>query len=194
MNNKRTIMMSVLMIAASLIFANSNVASAETTKTVDGEDKRVLDAIERKRAEAANKIVIALQEYQQSLNEHKFTNKNTERRVMEDTDSIQNKINGIVSLLRNTVTPTVATENPNEPSSEIIKIHKLRNGQPGGTDIARVIYKITAGDNNLRDAIVTVDSKVDKVEKTVSLFANTQTTHALFMKVKDPNSVSVTIQ
>lgn len=186
--------MSMLVVATSLALTNIGMVSAETTMKTSV-DKRALDAIANKQTEAANKMILALNEYKKTLEKHQFANANTDRRMMENFNTIEDKINGIISLHRNPgITPTGVSESSSDATSKIIQVSKFKSSSSGQSDTTRVIYKITAGDERLEGAKVTVSSDVDEMKNTVNLQSHRSTVHSVVMKVKDPNSVNVLIQ
>lgn len=192
MTNKNTIVISMLVIAASLVFANSNLANAETIRTVDDGDKRALDAIERKRVEAANKILNALKEYENTIKQHSFENLSTERRVMENAQGIKNKITSIIELFedKSAVLPEV-TKTSGEPYLKKIAEGKFR---PHLKDYYRVTYQVFAGDHSMNDVHVVVSSDLDSKQQSVgNMFPNTSNKATFLLKAKDPSSINARI-
>lgn len=175
--------------AAALVFANVNVAFAEPYKNYD---KRAIHAIEVKQAQAAKKMVKVLEAYKQTLSEHTFDNKATEKRVSANTKSIENKIIGIVDLLKNRPNPTGLAKTA--PSAELIKIAKFGSSSQGGTEVMRVTYKVTAGNYDLRDAKAVIDSDAGKMEnKILYLPAGQSSVNTVLLKVADKNAVNVNL-
>lgn len=190
--------------ATALILANFNVASAETTNTVNDNvkriidvieqkqenDKRTLEAIDKKRAEAASKIVSILQEYEQTLKQHKFTNPSTEKRVVDNTNSIQNKITGIIELLENRIV-TKEIKTPSEPYLKKIAQGKLSTKLP---EYYKVTYQVFAADYNLNNVQVMASSDLDSKQKSIgNIFAKNSNKATFLIKASDPNSITAEI-
>jgi hypothetical protein len=177
-----------VVLAITLVFAN--IDSAFAVSEYKGYEKSAIHAIEVKQAKAAAKMVKALQDYKQTLTEHKFDNKATEKRVASNTKSIENKIDGIVNLLKNR--PSLASKDSIPPSAEMIGVAKFSGITQGGAEVMRVTYKVTAGSSDLRDAKIFIESDSGQLENRVrNLPAEQSSTHTVFLKVVDQNSVSL---
>ncbi len=174
-------------IAAALVFANIDVAFADSYKNYD---KLAIHAIEVKQAQAASKMAKALEAYKQTLSEHTFDNKSTEKRVAANTKSIENKIAGIADLLKNRSHPEGKALTI--PSAELIKIAKFGASSQGGAEVMRVTYKVTAGNHDLRDAKVVVDSEAGNMVNKISyLPAGQSSVQTVLIKVADKSAVNV---
>jgi len=174
--------------AAALVFANVNVAFADSG--YKNYDRLIIHAMEVKQAQAASKMVKVLQAYKMTLTEHQFDNKATEKRVTANTKSIDNQITGIVDLLKNRAHP--AAKAATAPSAEIIKIAKFSSISHGGEEIMRVTYKVTAGNYDLRDAKAVIGSEAGNLVSKIShLSADQSSVHTVLIKVADKNAVNV---
>lgn len=69
-------------------------------------------------------MIKTLEEYKNTLKQHKFDNKNTEKRIADKTNSIENKIGGIVSMLKSKV--PVQDTSFSAPRVEIMAVNKLK--------------------------------------------------------------------
>ena len=173
--------------AAALVFANINVAFADSYKNYD---KRAIHAMEVKQAQAASKMVKILEAYKLTLTEHQFDNKATEKRVASNAKSIDNQITGIVDLLKNKSQPLVKA--PTAPSAEILKIAKFGSISQGGSEVMRVTYKVTAGNYDLRDVKAVVGSEAGNMVNKISyLPADRTSVQTVLIKVSDPSAVNV---
>ena len=97
----------------------------------------------------------------------------------------------------------IQTENPStepakgentsgESSAKFVQAHKQRGGQPFDTETKRVIFKVTAGDINIKDGQITINASDASMNKDVkNLFASKSSVFQVFMKVADTNSVDV---
>lgn len=201
--NTKTLCALTAIFVTTLISANFNVASAETTSTVNDNvkliidimdkkrenDKRALETIEKKHAEAASKIVSILQEYEQTLKQHKFANPSTEKRVMDNANSIQNKITGIIELLENRIV-TKEINTPSEPYLKKIAQGKLSTKLPD----YKVTYQVFAADYNLNNVQVMVSSDLDSKQQAVgNIFAKNSNKATFLIKASDPNSITAEI-
>ena len=190
MIHKQPIMM--LVIATSLIFANFHMAHAETTVSVDDSDKRMFDAIDKKRAEAVNKILAALAEYKESLNYQAFTNPSTERRVVTDNQSIENKIKGISEFFQNvSVASAETTKALDEPYLKQIAEGKFR---PHLKNYYKVTYQVFAPDFSMDDVHIRVTSDLDTKQQSVgNIFAKSSNKATFVIKAIDPTSITASI-
>lgn len=174
------------MIALTLVFANINMAFADY-KNYDG---FAIHALEKKQAKEAKAMTAALKEYQKTLKPSNFDNKVTEKRVNDNIKSISSKITGIVAHLAGAKSQTIQA--PSEPTIDIIQVNKLRSTSQGGIETARVIYKVTAGQTELTNAKIVVESSKDKVENTVkSLLPTKSSIQMVFVKAAINESVIV---
>lgn len=177
------------LIAAALVLANIGPAFADA-KTSN--DRYTVNVLEKKQAKEAAKMIKALEEYKNTLKQHKLDNKNTEKRIVDKTNSIGNKITGIVSMLRNEQPASNVVSNT--PTVEIVKVNKIKGSLSNDVGIARVIYKVTADAAGASDTKVVIDSGVDKIEQQIrNLSATKSTVHTVYMKVDNPNSVSILV-
>jgi LEA14-like dessication related protein len=77
---------------------------------------------------------------------------------------------------------------------EIIMVNKIKGSLSNDVGIARVVYKATAGISGVSDTKVVIDSGVDRLEKQIqNLSATKSTVHTVYMKVANPNSVSILV-
>jgi hypothetical protein len=144
--------------ALTLVFANLNVVFADQYKS---SDQQIVDVLEKKEARKAKDLVATLTKYQQTLKTHDFANKAIEKRVNENTMSTENKISQIIEMLKNG--KIKYEESQNVPTIDVLQVHKVRSGSPGGEDVTRVIYRVYS-DSLLKDAKIVVDTQNGKVE------------------------------
>lgn len=177
------------LVATMLMLVNMGPAFADAKTSGD---KYTVSMLEKKQAKEASKMIKTLEEYKNTLKQHKFDNKNTEKRIADKTNSIENKIGGIVSMLKSKV--QVQDTSFSTPSVEIMAVNKLRSSMSDDVGIARVVYKATAGDVAVLDAKVVIDSGVERLENQIrNLSASKSTVHTVYMKVANPSSVSILV-
>lgn len=152
-------------------------------------ERGILYQMDRNSAVTASQMIQTLQEYRQTLQRYDVEDKANEKRLTAQASSLDSKLGSIVDhLLQRPQTVIEMTK----PSVEVVNVHMLRNGSPGDSDVARIIYKVTAGDMPLRDAKVVVDTQADMMETRINnLFASHSSLHTVHMNVKDPSTISV---
>jgi hypothetical protein len=184
MNNK-LVLTSALLAAMSLIFANSSMASAQTS-----EDDQALNAQERKRLEARDKIMKALEDYEKALKMYSVENPNTDRRLLENYQGAKNKISGISDLFVG-IKSKVGADDPSEP-----KIIKISQGKfrPHLPDHYKVTYRVMAGDLDMDDVKIKVSSDRTSIQKSIGdIFPKSSTKATFIIKATDPGSITAQI-
>jgi len=150
--------------------------------------KRAIDSIEKKRADEANKVMAKLNDYKKTL-DNQTTRENTDKRIDKKLTSIHNKISGILSHYQSDTTPNTET---NEPKIQIKQIDRRNNGSPFGGDLARVVYKVYSNESHMKNMPVIVQDNNTEFIKTIhSLSPQKSTTHTVYIKVNDLDSVNV---
>lgn len=184
MNTKIATFAAVL--ATALVFANNAYADSI-------QDKNMIHALEKKQASESKKLIKVLQDYRQTLKAHDLSNKVMEERVNEKTKATESKIDGIVTLLKNGKAP--AAPDGVAPTIELIQAEKVRIGTPGGTDVTRVTYKVTAGNYEVKNAKVLIDTDGKQATNSVySLLPSKSAKHTIFVKAHDPSAVLVKME
>ena len=181
MNTKIAALAAVM--ATVLVFANSAYADSAL-------DKSMVAALEKKQAKESKALIAKLQNYKQTLKDQDLSNKATEDRVNQSFSETKLKIDQIVDLLKNGRT----AENPENPDAkvELIQAEKVRAGTPGGTDILRVTYKVTAGKYEIQNAKVVIESNGKTVSNNIhGLLPWSSATHTIFVKGGNPDSLSI---
>lgn len=174
--------------AVTLVFANTNIAFAADYKNYDS---FAIHALEKKQAREAKDMATALKEYQKTLKTSSdFGNKVIQKQVNDKIKSTEGMMVAIVAHLSGVKSQT--NKNPSEPTIDVIQINKLRSTSQGGVATARVIYKVTAGETELTNAKIVVESSKDKVVNTVkSLHPTKSSTQMVFVKAAVDDVVDV---
>jgi hypothetical protein len=186
------------LIATVLVFASVNSAFAEPTKTDERDYSK-----ETKHAKDEGKMKM---EHEKKMADKMATKKNNAKNYSGASETMillgaakgmQNPHDALrtcsaIGPFTFSCKAVTKTDSFGGAFVDITSVTKLRHGSPADGDVTKVVYKVTAGDSNLRNVKVLVTSDVSTMENSVkNLFANRSTVHAVYMNVGDPASVSV---
>jgi hypothetical protein len=197
MNYRQTGALAALM-ATVLVFASVNSAFAEPTKTDERDYSK-----ETKHAKDEGKMKM---EHEKKMADKMATKKTSTKNYSGTSETMtllgaakgmQNPNDALrtcsaIGPFTFSCKSVPKTDSFGGASVDITSVTKLRHGSPADGDATKVVYKVTAGDSNLRNVKVLVTSDSSTMENSIkNLFANRSTVHAVYINVGDPASVSV---
>lgn len=183
--NTKIALTSILLLGISLIFANSGMANAQISTN---EDDRALNAQEKKRLEARDKIMKALEEYEKTLKQYAIENPNTDRRLLENYQGAKSKISGISDLFADVKSTKIGVKDSEEPKIVKISQGKFRTHL---SDHYKITYRVIAGAYDMDDVKIQVTSDRDSIQRSIGdIFPKSNTKATFIIKANDPSSIT----